>query len=691
MGNHTLVRTDHLDQSMATQIEGNINAVSTTQLQKLAPTGRSITSIRNELERGESTLISESPHTSLFVETEEGLELNTDHAITLAHEAVQTLASRLIPAPVANWFSQTFSEETTDSLPPAVEPEMLPPENTPHAPAPQSAYRYNLEVACPPDMHQKYLPGIVSLAKISGKEDAVTLSRNTEKLEHYWLKAMTITNDSRKLYYKPQGSTCSHLFSFEVALVDADTERADEALVPITPAVQVGKRLGFPTKGYFYHFYNGKLIQEFKIKDGTCSFSITSSYTTTLTDDIKINKLQSHILLYWRLDGEKVTNQHVLYREKKLTPEELSSAHNPDWLNTNGVEININNIFDSLSENIISKTHTQQPVKHILKPGDSFNKLRRNYNTTVKNIQKLNPTVQNLFVGKKITISDGSNELIKEKSFSSALPKKYQRQENIYYEYPTEDIAPNIKAIKLDDIDHNIVAVNVSQEWEELINYEKFLQAYNKIFRDMPPPLNAQSQENIKKIIQFVNKFYKDHEELEPNIHYLAYFFATGRHEAYNDMLATYFNEIEEYSGSLGDTYFIKKYDIAGNPQKAHELGNINRGDGVTFKGRGFCQITGRSLYRRLSLQLGLGNLLVEQPELAKKHKYGVPLALYGMHKALFTKYSFSDFLNSTEINYVKSRKMINGMDSAEIIAKYAIKFEQVLKVSSRTTRFFSC
>lgn len=86
MGNHTLVRTDHLDQSMATQIEGNINAVSTTQLQKLAPTGRSITSIRNELERGESTLVSESPQTSLFVETEDGLELNTDHAITLAQQ-----------------------------------------------------------------------------------------------------------------------------------------------------------------------------------------------------------------------------------------------------------------------------------------------------------------------------------------------------------------------------------------------------------------------------------------------------------------------------------------------------------------------------------------------------------------------------------------------------------------------------
>lgn len=105
---------------MATRIEGNINAISTTQLQKLAPTGRSLTSIRNELARGESILVSESPHTSLVIKTEDGLELNLDHAITLANEAVQTLVDRLIPTPVANWFSQTASEETTDSLPPAV-------------------------------------------------------------------------------------------------------------------------------------------------------------------------------------------------------------------------------------------------------------------------------------------------------------------------------------------------------------------------------------------------------------------------------------------------------------------------------------------------------------------------------------------------------------------------------------------
>lgn len=97
MRQYKIVRTDQIDQTMATQVEGNIDAISTTQLKKLTPTGRSLASIKKELERGESTLISESPHTPLFVEAENSLKLNLDHAITLANEAVQALVKHLTP------------------------------------------------------------------------------------------------------------------------------------------------------------------------------------------------------------------------------------------------------------------------------------------------------------------------------------------------------------------------------------------------------------------------------------------------------------------------------------------------------------------------------------------------------------------------------------------------------------------
>lgn len=47
------------------------------------------------------------------------------------------------------------------------------------------------------------------------------------------------------------------------------------------------------------------------------------------------------------------------------------------------------------------------------------------------------------------------------------------------------------------------------------------------------------------------------------------------------------------------------------------DLGNQGPGDGERFKGRGFIQLTGRSNYQVHGAAIGLGNQLVENPELA--------------------------------------------------------------------------
>ncbi|MBL8481795.1 MAG: hypothetical protein JNJ60_06345, partial [Rhodocyclaceae bacterium] len=47
------------------------------------------------------------------------------------------------------------------------------------------------------------------------------------------------------------------------------------------------------------------------------------------------------------------------------------------------------------------------------------------------------------------------------------------------------------------------------------------------------------------------------------------------------------------------------------------DLGNVEAGDGARYKGRGYLQITGRAAYSRLGQALGLGEQLVQKPELA--------------------------------------------------------------------------
>ena len=47
------------------------------------------------------------------------------------------------------------------------------------------------------------------------------------------------------------------------------------------------------------------------------------------------------------------------------------------------------------------------------------------------------------------------------------------------------------------------------------------------------------------------------------------------------------------------------------------DLGNRGPRDGETFRGRGFIQLTGRANYTRYSQKLGLGERLVEEPDLA--------------------------------------------------------------------------
>lgn len=152
----------------------------------------------------------------------------------------------------------------------------------------------------------------------------------------------------------------------------------------------------------------------------------------------------------------------------------------------------------------------------------------------------------------------------------------------------------------------------------------------------------------------------------------IAYILATPYHETAKTM-----QPIKEYGGF---DYFMNRYDVSGkNPQLAKDLGNTVVGDGANYCGRGYCMITGRANYAKFSKILSVD--LVGHPDYALNAETAAKILIYGMAQGLFTGKKLSDYINDKTCNYLSARRIINGMDKAELIAGYAKKFELALEV----------
>jgi hypothetical protein len=59
------------------------------------------------------------------------------------------------------------------------------------------------------------------------------------------------------------------------------------------------------------------------------------------------------------------------------------------------------------------------------------------------------------------------------------------------------------------------------------------------------------------------------------------------------------------------------------------------------------------------------------------------------MEEGMFSGRSLSEFINSGGVDYLSARKIINGSDEKTLIASYANKFQEILKVTSTAPEGF--
>lgn len=166
-----------------------------------------------------------------------------------------------------------------------------------------------------------------------------------------------------------------------------------------------------------------------------------------------------------------------------------------------------------------------------------------------------------------------------------------------------------------------------------------------KLTKEILKTLCPQGKDTIiDGVVTYFNKYAEDYGVTSPLR--MAHFFAQAAHEADN------FKTLEEYAS--GAAYEGRK-----------DLGNIHKGDGRRYKGRGMFQLTGRANYKEYGDKLGID--LINNPELAATAEVSVRTALeYWKKKNLNTYADKNDIMTIT--------KRINGGRNGLADRQYKLK-----------------
>lgn len=147
-----------------------------------------------------------------------------------------------------------------------------------------------------------------------------------------------------------------------------------------------------------------------------------------------------------------------------------------------------------------------------------------------------------------------------------------------------------------------------------------------------------------------------------------AYMLATSYHETAKTM-----QPIEEYGKGKGRPYG-QKIMYSGKPYTHPDK---------IYYGRGDVQLTWYENYELMGRLLNIP--LLEQPELALNPEISALIMIEGMTKGKsnrgdFTGVSLETYFNSTKSDPINARRIINGLDKAELIARYYYKFSEALQ-----------
>lgn len=204
------------------------------------------------------------------------------------------------------------------------------------------------------------------------------------------------------------------------------------------------------------------------------------------------------------------------------------------------------------------------------------------------------------------------------------------------------------------------------------MNREKFFAQVKKtVFR------GKMTQEQVDGLNNLLNVWFDNY--YDQNVQHLAYNLATAYHETAHTM-----QPIME----RGSRSYFNKYNAG--TRLGRVLGNTEPGDGYRFRGAGHVQNTGRRNARKATEELNkafnLGIDLEKNPEKRLDPFISAHSLFLGNLQGWWTGKGLMKYLDEDDIDefadYQRARYVVNGKDKRTLIAQYAVRFENALRMA---------
>ncbi|WP_330961829.1 DUF2235 domain-containing protein [Photobacterium sp. 53610] len=228
---------------------------------------------------------------------------------------------------------------------------------------PTADFECNVLIYCPSDQLSSLQTGFWTLKHSAEEKSIIQWETSSTPEGHAVLTAQCFQQEEKHLLHEGfQHAGSPKVFEIQPQPKGKGVMNAE--FIPVKLAVQLDEYLGWATAGYFYHFVDNKLYQECKIiGEDRWSFYFTRSGATTLTDELVSEHRFSSLLLPYQVEGQPVTGQYILFRQKKLTDDEFKQI-SQDWLEEHAIAIDLESAIACRSQTLHERQCNVEEPSH---------------------------------------------------------------------------------------------------------------------------------------------------------------------------------------------------------------------------------------------------------------------------------------------------------------------------------------